>query len=408
MKFIQMVRYCVRSIIQRKGKLWLTILGIVIGIAAVVSLLTIGEGFNDSVKKELESFSANTIYVLPYSESALQSGSIGGGLLTPSSGKLTERDVEALRKVPELQDITRLTERRATVEYKGKAITATINGIEPALFQKMSFFEVAEGRFLLDNDRKVVGLGSKMAAEGFGSDKKVNVNSYLTINGKKYRVICILKESGSSFGSDLDNGIFIHYEDSKEVFNDSLGKDEMDYIAASVAEGSNIKAVVEKVKAELDSSRKVKPDDRDYSVLDSESIMQTVSSVLSLVTVFLGAIAAISLVVGGLSIASSMFTSVLERTKEIGIMKSVGADRNTILSIFLFEAGLLGMLGGIVGVAVGAGTVYLAGIFGLSASFNLGIAIFGVVFAFLVGLVSGFFPAKSAADLSPVEALRYE
>ena len=179
-------------------------------------------------------------------------------------------------------------------------------------------------------------------------------------------------------------------------------------IALSFLEDADLDDLVSRIKMELDSSHKVKPEERDYTVVDPKFIQNSIGTVLGLVTVFLGAIAAISLVVGGLAIASSMFTSVIERTQEIGVLKAVGADENAILAIFLFEAGALGAIGGIAGTILALLAVYAATFFGFPLSIDFGIAAFGLCFAFTVGVLSGYFPAKQAASLSPVEAFRYD
>jgi len=408
MRFSDVVMYSAKSLQHRQGRFWLTIIGVIIGIAAVVALLTIGEAFNKQVEKELSSLSGNTVYIVPYSESAMSSGGFGGGTMPPSAGKLTDKDVERLKKIPELESITRLSERRVSVEYKGKAITTTVSGYEPGVFQKVTSLEIAEGRDLQDADRHVVQIGGEAAEKMFGTDKKVSVNSYLIINGEKYRVISILKKTGGGFGSDFDNGLFVHFEDSYELFKGTLKRGEMDAIAASVAEGADMDAVVVKIKSELDASHRVKEDERDYSVMDPKTIAQSVGAVLSLVTVFLGAIASISLIVGGLAISTAMFTSVIERTQEIGVLKAVGANDRDIMGIFLFEAGAVGAVGGVLGTALGLLVVYIASLFGLPAALNPNIALFGVLFAFVVGVLSGYFPARRAASLSPVEAFRYD
>lgn len=406
MRTTDVISYSANSLSHRQTRFWLTILGVVIGIASVVALLTLGQAFNAEVNKQLSALNGNTIYIAPISEAALQSGSFSP--MMGYSSKLTNKDVDRLRKIPEITDISRVIERRASVEYKDVKLTTTIDGIEPAVFQKVSSIEVAEGRFLLDSDHHTLSIGGAAAESMFGTDKRVAVNSYIAINGVKYRVIGVLKKTGGSFGSDLDNGIFVTYSDAQEIFGNSIGKDAMDAIAVAVPEGVDMKGVVESIKVELDASHKVKPDERDYSVIDPEFIASSVGTVLGLVTLFLGAIAGISLIVGGLAISTSMFTSVIERTQEIGVLKAVGASSRDILKIFLFEAGALGLAGGVMGTALGLVIVYIGGMFGLPVQVDVGIALFGVSFAFIVGVLSGYFPAQRAAALSPVEAFRYD
>jgi len=406
MRTSDVVSYSFNSLSHRQTRFWLTILGVVIGIASVVALLTLGQAFSAEVNKQLSALNGNTIYIAPISEAALQSGSFSPTM--GYSSKLTNKDVDRLKKIPEITDISRVIERRATVEYKDVKLTTTIDGIEPAVFQKVSSIEVAEGRFLLDSDHHALGIGGTAAESMFGTEKRVAVNSVIRINGVNYRVIGVLKKTGGSFGSDLDNGIFVTYSDAQEIFGNSMGKNEMDAIAVAVPEGTDLKDVVERIKVELDASHKVKPDERDYSVIDPEFIASSVGTVLGLVTLFLGAIAGISLIVGGLAISTSMFTSVIERTQEIGVLKAVGASSGDIMRIFLFEAGALGLAGGAMGTLLGLALVYIGGYFGLPVQVDAGIALFGISFAFAVGLLSGYFPAQRAAKLSPVEAFRYD
>ncbi|MCX8195001.1 MAG: ABC transporter permease [Candidatus Micrarchaeota archaeon] len=408
MRLADIIKYSFSSLKHRKIRSWLTILGIVIGIAAVVSLLTIGRGFNEEINRQLSVLGSNTIFISPISPSSAGSAAFSGNV-PPSTGKLYDKDVDRLRKIPEITDIARLTMARASVAFKDKEISTMVSGIEPGVFEKTIAIEMDAGRFLQAEDRGVVIIGPKIADGAFGSDKKVGVGSYLTINGKRYRVIGVMKESTNVFGrARTQNGIFLHFEDARQLFKSVLREDEVSAIVLKTKEEADTSEVVAQIKEELDASHKVRSDNRDYSVIDPKTIQERIGNVLSLVTVFLGAIAAISLVVGGLSIASSMFTSVLERTKEIGIMKSVGADRNTILSIFLFEAGLLGMLGGVFGSLIAAALVFVGNYFGLPAFPDIWIGLGGVAFAFLIGMIFGYLPAKRAADLPPVEALRYE
>ena len=375
-------------------------------LASVVALLTLGSAFSSEINKQLSSLNGNTIYVVPIAESALQGG--GFSATAGYSSKLTENDAQRLKKIPEITDISRLIERRASVSYKDVNLTTTIDGIEPAVFQKVSAIEVAEGRFLLESDHHALGIGGTAAESMFGTDKPVAVNSYIAINGVAYRVIGIMKKTGGTFGSDIDNGVFVTYSDAQEIFANSIGKNEMDSIALAVPEDANMADVVDSIKAEMDASHKVKPDERDYSVIDPAFIAQSVGSVLGLVTLFLGSIAGISLIVGGLAISTSMFTSVIERTQEIGVLKAVGATRQDIMGIFMLESGALGLVGGILGTALGLALVFIGGLFGLPVKVDLGIAAFGVLFAFAVGLLSGYFPAQRASALSPVEAFRYD
>ncbi|MCX8175245.1 MAG: ABC transporter permease [Candidatus Micrarchaeota archaeon] len=407
MRLLDIFRYTLNGLRHRQIRSWLTILGIVIGIASVVALLTIGQGFSDSINAEFKKLSFDVIYIVPIAEGSLSSAFSSGGMMPASAGKLTDSDASRLRRIPEIQDISRVIERRASVKFKDKEITALIDGIEPGVFEKTTSIGMAEGRFLENGDRRAAVIGSNVATEVF-KPKKVGVGSYLEINRVKFRVIGIIEKAGSTFGTELDNIILIPFEESRELFKGSIAPDEMDTIAVTLRPGSDSASVEEAIKVELDAAHKVREGERDYTVITPETIMRSVNSILSLVTLFLGAIAAISLVVGGLSIMNNMFTSVLERTREIGILKAVGATEGDILAIFIFEAGLIGAVGGVSGTLLALLLVYVGTFFGLPAAFGIAIPLFGVLFAFAVGVASGWIPARMAAKLNPVDALRYE
>jgi putative ABC transport system permease protein len=407
MELDEIIAYSLHNLRYKKMRSWLTILGIVIGIAAVVSLVTLGESLNKAVQDQFSEFGYNTIYVMPIAESAL-SGAFSG-VLPPSAGKLYENDVQRLKRIPEVETIGRLIEERGSVSFKDRDITAVIDAIEPGIYEDMTAVEIAEGRFIEEGDRKVVVIGHKIAEESFGSNKKVNVNSYLTINNERFRVVGILSSGGGLAAEGLDIAILIPFKDGQEIFRGSLAKNEVGWIAIKTREGADIDEVEEKIRFEMDSSHKITdPDKRDYGVLSSKTMQETVGSILSLVTLFLGAVASISLIVGGLSIANNMLTSVIQRTHEIGVLKAVGANDETIMRIFLFESAAVGGIGGIAGTALGLFAAYLVSFAGIPFSFQPLVAFFGVAFAMLVGLVSGYLPAKRAASLNPVDALRYE
>lgn len=409
MKLIVIIKYSINNLKRRQLRSWLTILGVVIGIAAVVSLLTIGQGFNDEIQKQLGELGTNTIFVAPMTEEQTTSAAFSSSPGFVTSGKLFERDAERLKRIPEIEEITKINLGQATVEFKGKQITALVEGIEPGIFEKTTLINVEEGRFLLPNDQRVAVMGSSLAEDGFGNNK-VGVNSFIIMNGKKFRVIGILEKSGGGFGasSEVDTIILVQFEDAQELFKESLAENEVGYIVVTVREGADIPAVTDKITLEIAASHKIRPEDKDFSVISPQMIQEQISSVLGLVTGFLAAIASISLIVGGVGISNIMFTSVIERTREIGILKAVGATRKDILNIFIVESAVIGGAGGLIGIVIGLSLVYLLGFFGVPISVGFEIPLFALVFSIVVGLLSGFIPARNASRLSPVDALRFE
>jgi putative ABC transport system permease protein len=408
-KIDQIAGYALKSLRQRQLRSWLTILGVVIGIAAIVSLLTIGEGFNQQVQQQLSALGENTVFVVPVAESQGSSLAFRSPGSVTTSGKLFDEDAERLRRIPEIEEIARILSGRGTIGFKEKEISSTVQGIEPGIFEKTTLVEIEEGRFLEAHDRRVAVVGSSTAEDSFGTNR-IGVNSFILINGKKFRVIGILQKTGGGFGpaAQMDTAILVHFEDAQELFQESLAPHEVGAIVLTLREGSDVDDVTEKITSEIAASHRIRPEDKDFSVINPKVIQEQVGSILGLVTAFLGAIASISLLVGGVGIANVMFTSVVERTREIGVLKAVGAKREDILRIFVFESAALGGMGGGGGAIVGLTVVYPAALLGFPIAIHWEIVLFALIFSIAVGFVSGFVPARRAAELSPVDALRYE
>ena len=385
----------VNSIRHRKLRSWLTVIGIVIGVAAIISLITISRSLEGTIQQQFETFGANRILISA-------KGFQGPG--TMSNG-LTIEDVKTVEKISGFRYVAPGLFRSAEVKYKEENGFTLIGGL-PAedylQFYADSGIEVQKGRVIKAGEKNVAIIGSRVAGEMFS--KKIGVGNKITINKVEFKVVGILQEIGNA---QDDNQINIPLEAAREIFNEP---EKVDTIVAQVKSSSDIPSLQEKVRKELERKR----GDTNFQVLTATQILEKINGVLGVMQIVLVGIAAISLLVGAIGIMNSMYTSVLERTKEIGIMKSIGARNSDVLQIFLMEAGLIGLVGGVFGTALGTAIALIVGSIAKSAGFLLIIKLefmvllLGLLFAFVVGMVSGILPAYQASKLKPVDALRYE
>jgi len=380
------------SIRHRKLRAWLTILGIVIGVAAIIALISLSLGLQATIEEQFEAFGSDRILI------AAQ-GFQGPG--TASQG-ITDDDVETLDRMGTFKTISYGSARPGEVEYGNEVKFPMIFGGENGKELLEDTTDLAEGRYIEDNDGKVVLIGSRVSDGLF--EKEVRVRNKLTIAGEDFRVVGILKEVGNQ---QDDNTIYMSLDAYREVFHET---NEIAFISAQIKPGVDIVDLQEKVKRQLERSR----GNKNFQVITPTQILEQIGTILGVVQAVLVGIAAISLVVGGIGITNSMYTTVLERTKEIGIMKAIGARNSDIMSIFLIESGLMGFVGGFFGVLIGTLLSLAIGSFATQAGFKLivtinpGLMLFGLGFAFIIGMLSGSLPARQASKLKPVDALRYE
>ncbi len=383
------------SITHRKLRSWLTIIGIIIGVAAIISLIMISRGLQNSIEKQFEQFGTNRILIS-------SKGFQGPG--TVSEG-LTIKDVDTLKKISELKYIVPAIFRQAEIIHN-KEVKFTLIGAIPAKDYLEVFgdsgIEIQRGRVIKSDDKYSAVIGARVAREMF--DKELRIGNKIEIAKQEFKIIGIWKETGNS---QDDNNINIPLETAREIFNEP---EHVDTIITQVKSDTNIELLQKKIEKEL----KQKRDDTNFQVLTAAQIVEQINNVLGIVQVVLVGIAMISLIVGAIGILNSMYTSVLERTKDIGIMKAVGARNSDILKIFLIESGLMGFVGGIFGIILGIVVALIVGEIASNSGFLLLIKIeiplllFGLLFSFLVGMISGTLPAYQASKLKPVDALRYE
>lgn len=381
-----------KSIRHRKLRSWLTILGIVIGVAAIVALISLSLGLQATIEEQFEAFGADRLLI------AAQ-GFQGHG--TQSEG-ITDDDISILERMGEFKTISYGSARPGEVEFKNKAKFPSIFGGKNGKELLEDTTDIAEGRYIDTGDDNDALIGSRIA-DGLFKDE-IRIRNKIKIAGKEFRVVGILEPVGNQ---QDDNTVYITLNAYREIFGET---NEVDFISAQIKPGVNILDLQEKVKDEFEKAR----GDKNIEVVTPTQILEQIGSILGVVQAVLVGIAAISLVVGGIGITNSMYTTVLERTKEIGIMKSIGARNFDVLAIFLIESGLMGLVGGFFGVLLGTGISLAIGKFSTEAGFKLlvavnpGLMLFGLLFAFIVGMVSGSLPARQASKLKPVDALRHE
>ncbi len=394
-----------KNIRRRKLRSLLTILGIFIGIAAVVSLISLGQGLQEYIGGEFEKLGKDKIMIQPKTIGA-------PGSATSQSLMLTTEDLKIIENIKGVEWAIGMLYKLGQIEFKKELEITYIIGIEPNDIKRLSeiqSFEILEGRWLKPGDKFKVIIGYNHA---YGKiwGKQVGLGNTIKIEDTDFKVIGIMKK----IGNPIDDA---HVYLPKEVLKDILDvDDEESWIMAKAAIGSDPDDIAETIERKLRRSRGERENQETFSVQTSGQLLQTFQSIFGVVQAVLIGIAAISLLVGGIGIMNTMYTTVLERTKEIGTMKAVGAQNSDILLIFLFESGLLGLVGGIIGILIGVGigksVEYIATIqLGtplLQASFGFPLLLGALVFSFVVGSISGILPAIQAAKLKPADALRYE
>jgi putative ABC transport system permease protein len=390
-----------RNILHRKRRSLLTVVGIFIGIAAVVALVSLGQGLQNSVEAEFENIGSNTLFISP--------GSQFGGADTP---RLTENDLVAVRSAREIDQAAGIVFSTTVAEHKDEQGLVTVLGTPTdetqELVENSWALTIEEGRRTRSTDTSNIVVGSTVANTVFGEE--IGLRSQITVNGEEFRVVGILESTGDP---GVDQAAILPLPVAREVVDKE--DDEYDQIFGSVQNGFTPSEAKEEVEKELRNTRNVDEDEEDFTVSTQEDLLDSFNSILSVVRGVVIGIASISLLVGGVGIMNTMYTSVTQRTREIGVMKAIGAKNEQILAIFLFESGIIGLIGGIIGVIAGLGMSTAAA---LAATQATGIQItpyFGpeliggaLLFSFIVGMISGVFPARQAAKLQPADALRYE
>jgi len=399
MLFPDLIRLTTSSFLAYRMRSFLTGLGIAIGITAVILLTSIGEGLHQFVLAEFSQFGTNIITVQP-GKTQTQGASVG---IFGSSRQLTLEDADALRRLPDIEYVDPGVLGNAELRFNGKTRRAMVHGHGhdmPNIFS----MKVQTGSFLPDDDpsqaRAMVVLGSKVRQELFAGQNPLG--QYLRVGGQRYRVIGVMEPKGQVLGFDLDDTVSIPASRALELFN----RPGLMEINVSYRPGAELARVESSIRQVLTARH----GREDYSMISQEQSLEVLGSVLDVITFAVGALGAISLLVGGVGILTIMTMSVSERTAEIGLLRALGARESQVLTLFLGEAMLLSALGGLAGLALGisiaqglhlifpALPVHTPWIFALLAELS----------AVSIGLLAGVMPARRAARLDPVEALRSE
>ena len=401
------------SLYANKLRSALTILGIVIGVAAVIAMLSIGKGAQQSITNQIESIGTNLVYITPGSTSQGGVRSAGG-----SAATLTQQDANALVGLPGVVVVAPEVDGRAQLVYMGNNANARLVGTTPD-YQTMSNLTLADGSFISQDNvaanSPVVVLGNTIATDLFGGTLGA-VGQNIMIQNQPYKVIGVLNSKGGTGFLNQDQQIFVPITTAQTRLVGTTffrGGNVVNTINVQADSPNDVKSVEAEITSVLETRHNVAPGSDDFTVTSQQDTLSAITTVTNTLSIFLGGIAGISLMVGGIGIMNIMLTTVTERTHEIGLRKAIGARRNDILLQFLVEAITLSLLGGIIGVMLGWGIAQGIGHVSLGGSnitpvVSLGSVLLATLFSLAVGLFFGIYPAARASRLQPVEALRYE
>jgi len=400
--FVETLKLALQAIRRNALRSFLTLLGIVIGVGAVIAMVTIGNGTTAKVEADMAKLGSNLLFVVP--------GQLGPGRASSQAKPFKSRDLEALRdQLRNVQAVAPMSSSKATLVYGSENWSSTVVGTDNAFFVTQAL-NVSKGRKFLQGEIRggmpVCVIGETVREKLFG--KLDPVGQKFRANRVSCEIIGLLEEKGQSgFGVDQDDIVLMPLRMYQRRF---AGNSDISRFYVSATDKSVTARVQGDIEWLLRERRKIGAnEDDDFTVADMQQIAATQTATTSILTVLLGAVAAVSLLVGGIGIMNIMLVSVTERTREIGIRLAIGAQESQVLMQFLVESVMLSLIGGIIGIVVGLGLAALAAT-AMQIPFVLEIPIILIAFAFsaLVGVVFGYFPARNAAHMNPIDALRHE
>jgi putative ABC transport system permease protein len=395
------------SLASNKLRSGLTVLGIVIGVGAVIAMLAIGTGAQNTITGSISGIGTNLLFVMR-----------GGSQEIRNPKPLTLADAEAIRDpfvAPSVVGVAPVLQGTVEVSYAGEGDLTTGYGVTPD-YQSVRNVELAEGEFISEvhllGRAAVAVIGPDVADELFGRRQGV-LGETIRVEGQPFRVIGVTVSKGGSEFSNEDNQIIVPLS-TAQVRLLRRNRDAVDMILVQAISPENVTTASDEIAAILRARHRTPIGEDDFTIFTQQDFLETAEQITNVLTVFLGGIAAISLLVGGIGIMNIMLVSVTERTREIGLRKAVGARKRDILFQFLTESALLSMMGGLIGIGLGWGLSQIVGAIAaasdaeLNPSMGLDAILLATLFSAAVGVFFGLYPAKRAADLQPVEALRYE
>ncbi|HEX55199.1 MAG: ABC transporter permease [Candidatus Altiarchaeales archaeon] len=399
------LKFALSGIMHRSLRSYLTTIGIFVGIMAVVALISLGQGLQNVIDYQFKKIGSNRVLISPGGGGVEQMAMSGY-----TAAKLDDSDLRIVRNVRGVEYAVGIVMATGKINIKGKTKFAPVLALPTDarttdFLKEFDYFIVEQGRYLKEDDKFSAIVAPNLGIDLF--DREIEIGDKIFIEDREFSVVGIQKKTGNPFH---DMKIVIPLETGEEIFN----KTDYSLISARVKKGYEPADVADDIKKKLRRHRHVKENEEDFSVETAENVVGVLKNVLGVVQIVLVGIAAISLIVGGIGIMTTMYTSILERTRQIGIMKAIGARNSDILTIFLIESGLLGLAGGIIGtllgLAISKSVELIAAEYGLEifrAYISIELIIGALGFSFIVGCISGFLPARRASKMNPVDALRY-
>ena len=396
---IDLTKEALNNLLRARVRTSLTLIGIVIGIAAIVALLSVGAGVTATFEEQFESLGSNTIMVAPGDAFSTQS---------TTSVKIAEIDVRYIRGLSTVKDVIQEYASPVAISFNNEiksSVFFTIDEEGYEFFKNTDFVTLVQGRWVEPNEASSIMINEGMATDSF--EKEINLRKQLSLNGENYKVVGIFKLSAAMSSMGGGGGMVLTSIPGYERLYSADSPVELMVKTTSVD-------VVDKAKEDIQEYFEDKYGKKSMTILTLEQSIEQIGSILGILTIFIVGLAGISLIVGGVGIMNAMVTSVMERTKEIGLYKALGASSRKILTIFLLEAGFIGLLGGIIGIIIGLFGAQLITVIANASNFPIKgvilpeIIIGALAFSVIVGMASGFYPARRASKFDPVEALRYE